>query len=165
MVEEMFEERKVFTKENMEICEKNICSEPGDSAFHTIKTRFRPLDNPKRVIALLKVMSIIKRGLVGKNITTGPNQYAFYRQCLTGQALAKFDELTQNAGVETISHLVTVFRGIRGSLMANEPLLAQTSCIRNYMRKPSRASTWQYVYTFCNIKTTSPSFIPTMKLV
>ena len=119
MVEEMFEEREVFTKENMEICEKNICSEPGDSAFHTIKTRFRPLDNPKRVIALLKVMSIIKRGLVGKNITTGPNQYAFYRQCLTGQALSKFDELAQNSGVETITHLSTVLWEIHKSFMVN----------------------------------------------
>ena len=74
----MFKEREVLTKEKTEICEINIRSKPGNAASSMIKIRFRPLDNPRRVITLLKVMEIIKRFLVGNNITTGPNQYEFY---------------------------------------------------------------------------------------
>ena len=91
----MFKEHEVFTKENTKIREMNIHSEPGNVDFPTIKIRSRPLDNPKRVLTLIKGMAIIKRGLVGNSITTRPNHYAFYRQCLRGQALSKFDELAQ----------------------------------------------------------------------
>ena len=73
MVQYMFKEREVVTKENTEIREMNIRSEPGNAALLTIKIRFRPLDNPKCVLILLKGMAIIKIGLVGNNITTGPN--------------------------------------------------------------------------------------------
>ena len=58
-------------------------------------------------------MAIIKIGLVGNNITTGPNHYAFYRQCLTGPDLSKFDEIVQNAGVETIARLTAFLWGFR----------------------------------------------------
>ena len=77
-VEGVLEEHKIFPKLNTKIHEMKIHSEPGNDTLPTIKIRFRPLDNPKLVINLLKRMAVIKKGLVGKNITTGPNQYAFY---------------------------------------------------------------------------------------
>ena len=116
-----------------------------------IKILFGSLDNLKRVLSILKVMTIIKRGMVGNNTTIGPNQYAFYSQCLTGQALSKFYELAQNAGVETVAHIATVLRGIHEFSMVNEPILSKTCYIHNYTRKPIHASTRQYVGVVCNI--------------
>ena len=70
-------------------------------------------------------MAIIKIGLVGNNIKSGPNQYEFYRQCLIGQALSKFDKLAQNARVETVAHLTTVLWVIHESFPGNDPLLGK----------------------------------------
>ena len=111
MVQEMFEECEVLTKENTETFEINIHSETWNAVLPTIKIRFRPLDNPKCVLTLLKGMSVIKIGLVGNNITSGPNRCEFYRQCLIGKALSKFDKLPQNEIVETFAHLTTVLLG------------------------------------------------------
>ena len=68
-------------------------------------------------------MAIIKIGLVGNNITRGPNRYIFYRQCLIGQALSKFDKLAQNKRVETVAHLKTVLWGIHETFPGNDLLL------------------------------------------
>ena len=73
----MFKEREVVTKENTEIREMNIRSEPGNAALLTIKIRFWPLDNPKLVLGVLKGMASIKRYLVGNNITTGKTSTPF----------------------------------------------------------------------------------------
>ena len=105
-------------------------------------------------------MTIIKRGLVGKNISTRQNQYAFYRQCLTSQALSNFGKLAQNAGIETIAHLVTVIWVIRESFMGNEPLLAQTCYICNYMRNLIHATAWKYVAATRNINNYLTKFPP-----
>ena len=109
----------------METFEIKIHSEPGNANSPTIKIRFRPLDNPKCVLTLLKGMAVIKIGLVGNNITCGPNRYEFYRHCLIGQALSKFDKLAQNARVETVAHLTTVLWVIHESFPGNYPLLGK----------------------------------------
>ena len=135
----------------MEISEMNIYSEPGNVILPKIKIRFTPLDNPKLVIDILKGIATINGVLVGNNINTVTNRCAFYRQCFTGQDFSKFDELTQYAGIETISHLAIFLGGIHESFMLNKPLLAQTHYTRNYMRELSHATTCQYVGVVFNI--------------
>ena len=68
-------------------------------------------------------MAVTKIGLVVNNITSGPNRYEFYRQCLIGQALSIFEKLAQNARVETVVHLTTVLWGIHEPFWGNDPLL------------------------------------------
>ena len=54
MVEEIFKESEVFTKENTDIHEMNIRSELENVTSPMIKIRFRLLDNPKPVLNILK---------------------------------------------------------------------------------------------------------------
>ena len=105
-------------------------------------------------------MAIIRIGLVCNNITTGPNHYAFYRQCLTGPDLSKFDEIVQNAGVETIARLTAFLWGFRESFVVKDPFLAQTCYIHNYKRKRSHTLTRKYVGAVRNINNYLTEFPP-----
>ncbi len=74
----------------------------------TIKRRFRPLDNPTKILEVLQATLIIKSGVLGNNVTTGPNQYAYWRQCLAGEALRKFNQFTTNVRNEMAANLLLV---------------------------------------------------------
>ena len=56
-----------------------------DSA--TIRRNLRVLDNAENILEVLKHHKMIEEALQGNNITTGPNQYSFVRQLLTGESL------------------------------------------------------------------------------
>ena len=51
---------------------------------------------------------MIKEGVVGNNVITGPLQYLYWQSCLEATALNKFNEFAQQVGNETTAHLILV---------------------------------------------------------
>ena len=79
-----------FAKNDTTIREMSMRTEPTNLSSPIIKRRFKPLDNPSKILDLLQGLLIIKEGVVGNNVTTGPLQYSYWRGCLVGTALRKF---------------------------------------------------------------------------
>jgi hypothetical protein len=122
-----------------------VRTEPTNEASPRIKRKLRPLDNPSSVLEVLHGILVIKEGVAGNNVTTGPLQYQYWRTCLEGTALNKFNEFAQQVGNETTAHLVLVERRLVTYFAPHEVLNQQARYIRHYMRKPTGISTRQYV--------------------
>jgi hypothetical protein len=82
-----------ISKTDMSIREMEMRTDPTNEASPRIKQRFKPLDNPETVLEVLRGILVIKEGVIGNNVTTGPLQYQYWRSCLDGTALNKFNEL------------------------------------------------------------------------
>jgi hypothetical protein len=109
-----------------------------------IKRKFKLLDNPSSILDVLQGMLLIKEGVIGNNMTTGPSQYGYWRGCLTGTALHKLDEFTQAVGTETVANLIQVEQQLVALFAPREVLRQKTCYMRLHMRKPREASTRQY---------------------
>ena len=90
-IEDVLEKRDQTHKDSEEMRELTIRTDPTDDTSLRIKQRIKVLDNPDRVLDVLKAREAIKEGLVGNNITTGPNQYRYTRSFLAGEALRVFN--------------------------------------------------------------------------
>ena len=86
-IEDVLEKRDQIHKDSEEMQELTIRMDPTDNTSLRIKRRIKVLDNPNTVLDVLKAREAIKEGLVGKNITAGPNQYCYTRSFLAGEAL------------------------------------------------------------------------------
>ena len=120
-------------------------TDPTNDSSPIIKRRFKPMDNPTKVLDVLQSILIIKEGVSGNNVTTGPNQYNYWRGCLEGTALRKFNEFSTLVGTETSAHLHEVEQRLVTYFSPREVLSQQTRYIRYSMRKPLDATTRQYV--------------------
>ena len=76
MIEELMNDETEVSNTNVNVREMQVRTDPLDEKSPTIKRKFLPLDNPGHVLDFLKGVTIIKEGVIGNNITTGPNQYA-----------------------------------------------------------------------------------------
>ena len=94
---------------------------------------------------VLKAIVNIKAGVRGNNITTGPNQYFYWRGCLNGEALRKFDEFATQVGTETTANLVLVEQRLVKEFAPKDVLTRQTRYMRYDMRKPSGETMRKYV--------------------
>jgi hypothetical protein len=65
-----------FDKDDISVRQMSIRMEPTNDSSPVIKLNFKPLNNPKKVIDVLRGLLTIKKGVAGNNITTGPLQYA-----------------------------------------------------------------------------------------
>ena len=110
-----------------------------------IKRKFRPLDNPTKIVEVLQATVNIKQGAVGNNITTGPNQCAYWRQCLSGEAQHKLNEFRTNVGTKTIINLTAVKQCLVSEFTTKDVLARECRYIRYNMRKPYSCTTRQYV--------------------
>jgi hypothetical protein len=144
MIEDVMKEAGSYSKSDTSIREMMMRTDPTDDASPIIKRKFKPLDNPGRLLTLLQGILMIKEGLRGNNVTTGPNSYAFWRGCLVGTALTKFNELARNLGAETLVNLLQVERRLVTFFAPREVLREQTKYMRSHMRKPREVSTRQY---------------------
>ena len=112
---------------------------------------------------------MIKEGVISNNVTTGPLQYQYWRTCLDGTALNKFNEFATQIGTETTAHLVLVERQFIAFFAPREVLNSQTRYIRHYMRKPFDVSTRRYVgavHTLNNaLEQLPPSFDTSQKIL
>jgi hypothetical protein len=117
MIEEIMQDEPSYSKRDLAIRELNIRTDPTNDQSPVIRRRFKPLDNPQSVLELLKGMQIIKEGCIGNNVTTGPNQHAFWRGCLTGAIQNKFVQFAREVGAETITP--TYFKSNSASLLTS----------------------------------------------
>ena len=91
-IKDVLEKRESVNKDSEEMRELTIRTDPTDENSLRIKRRIKVLDNPTRVLDVLKAREAIKEGLVGNHITQGPNQYRYTRSFLAGEALRVFNE-------------------------------------------------------------------------
>ena len=118
---------------------------PTDDSSPLIKRKFIPLDNPATILEVLKATLNIKAGVRGNNVTTGPNQYAYWRACLGGEALRKFNEFMATVGTETTANLILVEQRLVREFAPRDVLTRQARYMRYDMRKPSGETTRKYV--------------------
>jgi len=108
MIEDILAEATVFNKHDVTIREMMMRTDPTNDSSPVIKRRFKPMDNPTLILEVLQGILLIKEGVVGNNVTKGPLQYQFWRGCLEGTALRKFNEFGLAVGTETSAHLLIV---------------------------------------------------------
>jgi hypothetical protein len=144
MIKEILDGTPEFSKYDLTNQELMIRTDPTNEASPVVKCKFKPLDNPSSVLDILQGMLLIKEGVIGNNMTTGPLQYGYWRGCLTGTALHKLDEFTQAVGTETVANLIQVEQRLVALFAPREVLRQKTCYMRLHMRKPREASTRQY---------------------
>jgi hypothetical protein len=145
MIEDIMMKEAPFEKNDVTIREMSIRTDPTDNTSPVIKRRFKPLDNPKTVLELLRGILVIKEGTAGNNVTTGPLQYQYWRGCLEGTALLKFNEFASDVGTETSAHLSEVEHRLVAFFAPRDVISQQHRYIRYHMRKPTGTTTRQYV--------------------
>jgi hypothetical protein len=79
-------------------------------------------------------MQIIKEGCTGNNVTTGPNQHAFWRGCLTGGAQHKFNQFAREFGAKTLANLLQVKQRLAAHFSPREVPRKQKKHMRAKMR-------------------------------
>ena len=141
MIEEIMQEEPSYSKRDLAIREMNIRTDPTNDQSPIIKRRFKPLDNPRSVLELLKGIQFIKEGCIGNNVTTGPNQYAFWRGCLTGTIQNKFVQFAQQVGTETNANLLQVEQRLVAHFAPREVLREQKKHMRSLMRVNAQNTT------------------------
>jgi hypothetical protein len=141
MIEEIMQDEPSYSKRDLAIREMNIRTDPTNDQSPIIKRRFKPLDNPRSVLELLKGMQFIKEGCVGNNVTTGPNQHAFWRGCLTGAIQNKFVQFAREVGAETNANLLQVEQRLVAHFAPREVLREQKKHMRPAMRVNARNTT------------------------
>ncbi len=144
-IEDILDGERPLEKDDVTFREMSLRTDPTNDSSPLIKRKFRPLDNPTKIIEVLQATLNIKQGIVGNNITTVPYQYAYWRQCLAGEALRKFNEFATNVGNKTIVNLTTVEQRLVSEFTTKDVLARECRYIRYDMRKPYSRTTRQYV--------------------
>jgi hypothetical protein len=145
MIEEIMKGEEMHNKADMSIREMTWRTDPTNPSSPVIKRKFKPLDNPDKILDVLAGILVIKQGIAGNNVTTGPLQFAYWRGCITGTALSYFNQAAIEEGNETLGNLLLVERKLVKFFMPREVLRMQTSYMRLHMKKPKGTSTRQYV--------------------
>jgi hypothetical protein len=138
MIEEIMQDEPSYSKRDVAIREMNIRTDPTNERSPVIRRRFKPLDDPRSVLELLKGTQFIKEGCIGNNVTTGPNQQAFWRGCLTGTIQNKFVQFAQEVGAETNANLLQVGAETNANLLQVERRLAAHFAPREVLREQKK---------------------------
>jgi hypothetical protein len=161
MIEEILDGPPTFSKHDLTVREMTMITDPTNESSPVIKRKFKPLDNPSNVLDVLQgVLLTIKEGAIRNNVATGPLQHRFWRRCLTGTALDKFNEHTLAVGNETAANLHTVEQRLIMFFAPREVLRQQTRCIRFHMRKPKEVSARQHVGAVATLNDTLSKLPP-----
>ena len=126
---------------------------PNDVDSPTIRRNMRVLDNPENILQVLNHRRAIEEALRGNNITTGPNQYGFVRQFLTGESLRVFNEGAIMAGNETNANLTLALNHLVSFNCPREVLSKQTEYLKNHLYKPHNLTMRQFVGYYNNLNT------------
>ena len=124
---------------------------PADADSITIRRNLKVLDNPSNILDVLKHRKAVEEALQGNDITTGPNQYSFVRQFLSGESLRVFNEGAVNTGNETAANLVIVLNHLVTFNCPREVLSKQTEYLKNKLYKPSDLTMRQFVGCYNNL--------------
>ena len=161
MIDDIVKEAATYSKSDMTIREMTYRTEPSNAASPIIKLKFKPLDNPGKILTVLAGILVIKQGISGNNITTGPLQYAYWRGCISGTFLNRFNIYAAAESTETINNLSTVEKNLVKFFAPNEVLRKQKYYMRTHMRKPNSVSTRQYVGAVQTLNDTLAQMPPT----
>ena len=126
---------------------------PTDDDSATIKRNLRVLDNPDNVLQVLNHRKAIEEALRGNNITTGPNQYNYVRQFITGEALRVFNEGSTTLGNETVENLTLALNYLVTFNCPKEVLSKHMEYLKRQLYKPRDINMRQYIGCFNNLNT------------
>jgi hypothetical protein len=160
MIEEILDGAPTFFKYDLTVREMIMRTDATNESSPVIKRKFKPLGNPSNVLDVLQGVLLIKEGVIGNNVTTGPLQCRCWRRCLTGTAFDKFNEHTQAVGNETAANLFIVEQRLITFFAPREVLRQQTRCIRFHMRKPEEVRTRQCVGAAATLNNTLSKLPP-----
>ena len=124
---------------------------PDDDDSTTIRRNVEVLDNPSNILQMLRHRKAVEEAIVGNNITTGPTQYAFVRQFLTGESLRVFNEGAVATGNETTANLIMALNHLVTFNCPREVLSKQTDYMKSKLYKPYDLTTRQYVGYYNNL--------------
>jgi hypothetical protein len=130
MTEDILKEAPSHHESDTAVREMTIRTDPANEASPVIKRKFKPLDNPARVLDLLQGIRTVKEGIAGNNVTTGPLQHSCWRGCLSGTALTRFNMFATEVGNETVPNLNQVKRRLVAFFAPREVLRSQTRHMR-----------------------------------
>ena len=106
----------------------------ANSQLYEVVTRAFDHGTPEEWIRHLKM---IRRILVGQNITTGPDSFRMTRRLLEGKALADFNaSVTTNGYNETVQNLNLVLNDVAVPIFPTRALQKQRRSMRRKMPKP-----------------------------
>ena len=106
----------------------------ANSQLYEVVTRAFDHGTPKEWIRHSKM---IRRILIGQNITTGPDSFRMTRCLLEGKALADFDaSVTTNGYNETVQNLNLVLNDVAVPIFPTRALQKQRRSMRLQMLKP-----------------------------
>jgi hypothetical protein len=160
MIKEISDGAPSFSKHDLTVREMMMRTDPANESSPVIKRKFQPLDDPSNVLDVLQGVLLIKEGVIGNNVTTGPLQCRHWRGCLTGTTLDKFNEFTLAVGDETIANLFQVEQRLIRFFAPREVLRQQTRHIRFHMRKSKEVSTRQHVGAVATLNNTLSKLPP-----
>jgi hypothetical protein len=160
MIEDIMNGEDNYDRADMSIREMVYRTDPTNDHSPIIKLKFKPLNNPKTLIQVLQGILVIKQGIIGNNVTTGPLQYQYWRGCLTGTALARFHTFARAQGAETVANLLIVEHKLVDHFAPRDVLRQQHRYMRLHMRKPRTVSTRQYVGAVASLNETLTKMPP-----
>jgi hypothetical protein len=160
MIEDIMNGEENYDRADMSIREMVYRTDPTNDHSPIIKLKFKPLNNPKTLIQVLQGILVIKQGIIGNNVTTGPLQYQYWRGCLTGTALARFHTFARNQGAETVANLLLVEHKRVDHFAPRDVLRQQHRYMRLHMKKPRTVSTRQYVGAVASLNETLTKMPP-----
>ena len=147
----VLEKRETVHKDLEEMWELTIRTDPADKLSLCIKLCVKVLDNPNTVLDVLKAREAIKEGLLGNNITSGPNQYCYRRSFLAGKALRLFNEKAASHTGKMVNHLTIPMNEVVTLFTPRECLSKQKRYIWYAMCKPYNITTRQYIGAVRNL--------------
>jgi hypothetical protein len=106
------------------------------------------------------IWKAMEEAFQGNNITTGPTQYSFVRQFLTGESLRVFNEGTTVAGNETTANLMTASNHLATFNCPRGVLSKQTDYLKSKLYKPYDLTTRQYVGIIIISMHSARSYLP-----
>ena len=119
----------------------SVLSDPTNENSTKIKRKICILDHPIKLIEVLRTRLAIAKGLIGNNITTGPNQYRFTRTFLDGEALRIFDLKSTELRHETVANLNLVMNHVVAYFGPKECLSKQKRYLCYKIEKPRKMTT------------------------
>ena len=134
-----------------DIRELSVLADPTNEQSTKIKRKIRILNHPKNLIEVLCARLAIGKGLIGNNITMGPNQYRFTRTFLDGEALHIFDLKLTELRQETVVNLNLVMNHVVAYFGPKDCLSKQKRYLGYKMEKPRKLTTRQYVGLVCDL--------------
>ena len=141
MVEDVLAKAPPLDKDKVTVRSVTVRNIPTDPESVTTTLRYEALDQPRNVLHVLQHLQLIEKAIKGNNLTTGPTQYAMWRNTLDGTALAQFDKLAAAQGNETVEHLQEVKKKFIKFFLPKKVLSAHQQYLRHHVRKPLGAST------------------------